>query len=407
MRVLHVMDKMNPKRGGVCQAVRNIIKGLGFLEVHSEVVCLDAPNEPFLNLDPFITHALGPADNPWSHSPKLIPWLQSNVGSFEVVILHGLWQYPGYAVFKAVRKLKKNVANSTKQPPRFFVMPHGMLDPYFQKAPERKLKAVRNVVYWKLIEKKIVNTADGLLFTCAEEAQLAKQPFRPYRPKKELVVGLGVDEPPVFEDTMQQAFLQHCPEVRDSSYLLILSRIHEKKGVDLLLNAYLKLSTDHHEKTVLLSEKLIVVPKLVIAGPGLETAYGQQLQKHVSRNDFLNRNVFFTDMLTGPVKWGAFYCCDAFILPSHQENFGIAVVEALACGKPVLISDQVNIWREIIQAKAGFVAADTLAGTLKLMQDWQKLTQEQQLKMGENGRTAFEKHFTIDRAAHNLLKAIS
>jgi glycosyltransferase involved in cell wall biosynthesis len=112
-------------------------------------------------------------------------------------------------------------------------------------------------------------------------------------------------------------------------------------------------------------------------------------------------------MLTGPAKWGAFYCCDAFILPSHQENFGIAVIEALACAKPVLISDQVNIWHEIIKAKAGIVATDTLTGTLKLMEEWEKLTQEEHKRMAENGRRVFEKHFTIDRAAHNLLEAIS
>ena len=61
-------------------------------------------------------------------------------------------------------------------------------------------------------------------------------------------------------------------------------------------------------------------------------------------------------MLTGDLKWGALHAAEAFILPSHQENFGIAVVEALACGKPVLISDKVNIWREIEADGACLVA---------------------------------------------------
>ncbi len=112
-------------------------------------------------------------------------------------------------------------------------------------------------------------------------------------------------------------------------------------------------------------------------------------------------------MLLGDLKWGAFYGCEAFILPSHQENFGIAVVEALACGKPVLISDQVNIWHEIIQTKAGIVATDTFTGTLKLMEEWEKLTHDEQKKMGDNGKKAFDKHFTTDKAAQNLLNAIS
>ena len=79
-------------------------------------------------------------------------------------------------------------------------------------------------------------------------------------------------------------------------------------------------------------------------------------------------------MLTGHAKWGAFYGAEAFILPSHQENFGIAVVEALACGKPVLISKQVNIWHEIIEGGGGLVEEDTTAGTLRLLESWQRLS---------------------------------
>ena len=72
-------------------------------------------------------------------------------------------------------------------------------------------------------------------------------------------------------------------------------------------------------------------------------------------------------MLSGAAKWGALYGCEAFVLPSHQENFGIAVVEALACGRPVLISDQVNIWREIVEDGAGIAEADTEEGVEKLL----------------------------------------
>jgi hypothetical protein len=72
-------------------------------------------------------------------------------------------------------------------------------------------------------------------------------------------------------------------------------------------------------------------------------------------------------MLSGAAKWGALYGCEAFVLPSHQENFGIAVVEALACGKPVLISDQVNIWREIVEDGAGLVEGDAEEGVEKLL----------------------------------------
>jgi glycosyltransferase involved in cell wall biosynthesis len=306
------------------------------------------------------------------------------------VIIHGLWQYYDYAAQKAVAAHKKKGLEDIK----LYVMPHGMLDPYFQKAPGRKFKAIRNWCYWKLIEHQVVNNADGILFTCEVELRLARETFVPYKPKAEFNVGYGIQAPPAYQKSMIEQFRKTCNLNENEPYLLFLSRIDEKKGVDLLVDAYIK----HFRKGF---------PRLIIAGPSMESPYGQKVNAILHDSNVENDSVIFPGMLLGDLKWGAFYGCEAFILPSHQENFGIAVVEALACGKPVLISDQVNIWHEIIQAKAGFVAADTLAGTLKLMEKWQKLTPEEQKKMGDNGKKAFEQHFTIDRAAHNLFKAVS
>jgi len=109
-------------------------------------------------------------------------------------------------------------------------------------------------------------------------------------------------------------------------------------------------------------------------------------------------------MLTGDAKWGAFHGCQAFILPSHQENFGIVVAEALACGKPVLISDQVNIWREIDAADAGFVASDTINGTVELLRRWFETDAEQRETMTSNARTAFDQHFRVEAAAEALIQ---
>ena len=78
--------------------------------------------------------------------------------------------------------------------------------------------------------------------------------------------------------------------------------------------------------------------------------------------------MLFPGMVGGKQKWAAFRGAKAFVLPSHQENFGIAVAEALACGCPVLISNKVNIWREIAEGKAGIVTDDTPEGTYLLLQ---------------------------------------
>ena len=111
-------------------------------------------------------------------------------------------------------------------------------------------------------------------------------------------------------------------------------------------------------------------------------------------------------MLAGNLKWGAFSAADAFILPSHQENFGIAVVEALACGTPVLISNKVNIWREIVADEAGYVENDDLAGTTRLIERWVSTAPDVRAAMKGNARECFARHFEINRATDSLLKVL-
>jgi glycosyltransferase involved in cell wall biosynthesis len=111
-------------------------------------------------------------------------------------------------------------------------------------------------------------------------------------------------------------------------------------------------------------------------------------------------------MLQGELKWGALLAAEAFILPSHQENFGIAVAEALAVGTPVLISDKVNIWREIEADNAGLVTPDTLDGTVSLLERWLALSPDARQQMGERARACFAARFEIRRATENLLAVI-
>jgi glycosyltransferase involved in cell wall biosynthesis len=112
-------------------------------------------------------------------------------------------------------------------------------------------------------------------------------------------------------------------------------------------------------------------------------------------------------MLTGNLKVGALRAADVLVLPSHQENFGIAVAEALACGVPVLISNKVNIWREVEQDGAGLVDCDDEAGTLRLLQKWYCLDPAQQAAYRVNARQCFAARFEIGRAAEQLLEIVA
>jgi glycosyltransferase involved in cell wall biosynthesis len=112
-------------------------------------------------------------------------------------------------------------------------------------------------------------------------------------------------------------------------------------------------------------------------------------------------------MLTGDAKWGALYHCEASISPSHQENFGVSVVESLACGRPVLISDQVNIWQEIKSSGAALVAPDSVAGTTELLRQWTCLPPGAKSTMAAQARTCFQKHFSVATATRRLVETIT
>jgi glycosyltransferase involved in cell wall biosynthesis len=115
-------------------------------------------------------------------------------------------------------------------------------------------------------------------------------------------------------------------------------------------------------------------------------------------------------MVSGDLKWGAFHAAELFCLPSHQENFGIAVAEALACALPVAIAEPVNISCEVAEAGAGLVHADTVAGTRAALQQWLAMPPAQREAMGERGRALFAERFEIGAAAadlHGLLRQLA
>lgn len=360
--------------------------------VMREIVCLDPPDSNYLKNEKLKIHALGPGATKWHFTRRLDDWLLANLMRFDAVIINGLWQYHSWTTFKILRKLKKR--SPELRLPFFLAMPNGMLDPYFQRAKERRLKAIRNWIYWKLIENKVVNSAMGLLFTCETELLLARETFKPYSPQNEFNIGYGIQQPPPRTTEMTNTFLQRCPGLdAGKPYLLFLSRIHSKKGADLLIEAY-----QHWAERM-------TVPQLVIAGPGLESSFGEKLQAMAKSAESRSGNIVFTGMLTGDAKWGAFYGCEAFVLPSHQENFGIVVAEALACSKPVLISDQVNIWREI--GGGGLVGRDTLEGVKELLKQWLDMSIDHRETMSENARKVFYDNFESYPPAKKLFRVLN
>ena len=380
MKILHVIHSVNPQGGGPIEGIRQLVPALAALGIATEVMSLDAPDAPWMADFPVPLHATGPSRGVYGYTPRAVPWLRKNGGKYDAVIVNGVWQYGSFAVWRALR--------GTSTP--YYVYPHGMLDPWFQR--HYPLKHLKKCLYWPWAEYRVLRDAKAVLFTAEEEKLEARKSFRPYR-CHELVTGYGIAAPPGDRSRQRDLFLERHPGLEGKKLLLFLGRIHVKKGCDLLLRAWKEVALSS-------SNGPGAETHLIMAGP-LDHAYGHEM-KELARQLGLERRVTWTGMLTGDLKWGSLAAAEAFILPSHQENFGISVAEALACGVPVLISNKVNIWREIAKDHAGLVENDDLAGTVRLLQGWFGLTLEDQRQMRANAAGCFTRRFDITRTAEAL-----
>ena len=327
MRVLHVIASLDPKGGGTTENLLQLAQATSETEeMEMEVACFDEAEESWLTSFPALVNALGRGRTSYRYCSAFVPWLRKNAARFDAFVVHGLWQYPGYATRLVARELDIP----------YFVFPHGMLDPWFKKA--YPLKHLKKWLYWPWGEYRVLRDATAVFFTCEEERRLARDSFWLYQCRGK-VVGIGIGLPPTQADQQDETFLTRFSEFRKKRLLLFLSRIHEKKGCDLLIRAFGKAvqNLSLHERDPL---------HLVVAGPCADQGYLDEMND-LAKECCPTGSVSFPGMLSGDLKWGAFHAAEVFVLPSHQENFGIAVVEALACKRPVLISDKVNIWREI------------------------------------------------------------
>jgi glycosyltransferase involved in cell wall biosynthesis len=379
VRLLHILSSVNPNGGGPMEGVRQRGVRLQQLGHTVDVVTLDDPRADFLTEFPLKVHALGPSTGGYGYNGKLVPWLRSNARTFDAIIINGLWQYHSFGAWRVLHKIGVP----------YFIFTHGMLDPWFKRT--YPFKHIKKWLYWPWAEYRVLRDARAVLFTSEEERLQARQSFRLYR-ATEKVVAYGTSAPPDNSAELREKFFTAHPELRGRRILLFLGRIHEKKGCDLLIRAFADVAAATSNL------------HLIVAGPD-QTGWANAL-KGMARDLGVSDRISWPGMLRNEAKWGAFYCAEAFVLPSHQENFGIAVAEALGCGVPALISDKVNIWREIKSSGAGLVAADTLPGTTYLLREWLSLTSEERQLMGQHARELFRSRFTVDAMATSLLGVV-
>jgi glycosyltransferase involved in cell wall biosynthesis len=375
MRILHVIPSLDPATGGPTEVVR-VLLHWGPEDYAQEVVTLDDPSAPFLRELRAPVHGLGPRTSVYGRNEKLIPWLEANRERFDGVVVHGMWQYTGYAVWRTMRGRVPYV-----------VFPHGMLDPYFKRA--FPLKHLKKWLYWLPVEHRVLRGADRVLFTCEVEAELAKQSFWLHRWKAS-VSPFGTIPPEGDPELQREAFFAICPAARRRRLVLFLGRVDRKKGCDLLVDAFVKLAAREPELD------------LVMAGPDPQN-WRAELVRGAEAAGVADR-IHWPGMLRGDAKWGAFHAAEVFALPSHQENFGIAVVEALVCGTPVLLSDKVNIAADIAADGAGLMEDDTTAGTERLLEQWLAIPALERESIAVRARDCFHRRYDMRENAKTVVR---
>lgn len=364
MRILRVINSINRAEGGPVEGVIQSSRILMERGHEVEILSLDAPGAvKTRGILPKI-NAIGPGWGKYGYSRHLVPWVVKHANRFDSIIVHGIWQYASFGTWLGTRQ----------SPVPYIVFPHGMLDPWFKK--RYPLKHVKKWLYWPWAEYRVLRDAQAVLFTSEEERMLARRSFWLYS-AREAVVRYGTLLPPQDKDAKRELFLARYPRLRGKRIVLFIGRIHPKKGCDLLIEAFSGISGDDASL------------HLVIAGPD-PIGWRAVLQKLCEKSGIHDR-ITYTGMLADDLKWGAFHAADVFVLPSHQENFSIALAEALGCGVPVLISRKVNIWREVVEEKAGFTGPDTVWGTRELLRKWLSLSDDEARAMKDRAMVCFRR----------------
>lgn len=365
---------MNPATGGPVEGILSLEPHLRERGAEVTVLSADDPAAIWVNqpAQPIRIVALGPFNNGFGYSVRWKNWLKENARNYDAAIIHGVWKFHGWVA----RRLLGRYGIP------YWIYSHGMLDPWFdQRYP---WKAWKKRLYWQLVEKKNIQRARGLILTSDEEKRQVRLRWD-VEPAKMQTLPYGVNDPvagPVV--TAGQNF----PQPRR---LLYLGRLAEKKGLDLLIPAFRKISRQSPGKFL-----------LQIAGPPQDEAYLHQLKTWADGCP----DIEFTGAVHGEQKEQLLRQCNALCLPSHQENFGLVVAEALARSRPVLLCKGVNIWSTVIKAGAGSVRENTAEGVEGMLQEWTTWTPELWEILSRCARKCFEDNFSAAIVADHLLQYI-
>jgi len=381
LRVLHIIPSLGPVHGGPSQAIVAMVQALRQAGVEAEIATTNDNGPGLLTVPlhqriqyqgvpvwffPRWSSSLG-AVRGFIFSAAFSRWLWHNLKHYDVVHIHALFCFPATAAMTMARL----------QAVPYVVRPLGMLCHWSLQQSAR-----RKQVYLKLIEASNLNHSRLLHFTSSQEqAETAVLGLTP----PGVVIPHGLRLPSLIPGAPQQ-LRQRLGIGESVPVILFLSRLHPKKGLDLLIKALARLKAREFA--------------LVIAGEGAPD-YQASLQQLVSGRGLGDRT-HFLGFVEGELKNLVLQGSDLFALTSHSENFGIAVLEAMAAGLPTLVTPGVALSSVIQEQGLGYVPDQTLEAISQDLQLW--LGQLPQARaMGQRARAYVAAHYSWQKVAETLI----
>lgn len=374
MKILHVISSLDPNYGGPVSALSGFVRaqkqgGLVIDVAHSFVRGEDSTAIDTLRAAQVNVSSLGPAVSPWRWHPAMNARIKKLVEQADIVHVHGVWEaIQFYALRAAVAQHKP-----------FVFRPCGMLDAW-----SFKQKRFKKTLYFRQMLARFFDEKSAVHFTSAAEYAGSKLLIGMALP---FIEPLGVD-PPILDSASKTAFFRRFPELEQRPYLIFLGRLVPKKGLDLLIKA---------------AARLDLAPdwRLLLAGP-VDRHYQQDLESLAHELGILQRIVFSGALHDGE-KYAALSGAQLFVLPSQQENFGVAVVEALGVGTPVVISKAVDIYPEIVAARLGTAVDLSVEQLTQAIKSW--LIDKSSLKrVRQEGPVFVQQHYDWQTIAARWLK---
>jgi glycosyltransferase involved in cell wall biosynthesis len=382
MKVLHVIPSISSVRGGPSQAVLEMVKALIDRGIDAEIATTNDNGSDLLDvsLNQRICYQgvpiwFFPCFAPSSFKPlrelvissQLTSWLWDEISNYDLLHVHAIFSYPS-TVAMAIARMQKIP---------YIVRPLGQLCQW-----SLQQNSFKKQIYLKLIERANLDRARSFHFTSSQEQQEALE-LKLTSPSFILPHGLYLA--PLLSDARQH-LRQYLDIPENEPIILFLSRLHSKKGLDYLIEALGKLP--NYPFT------------FVIAGNGSKD-YEMHVDSLLLANGIQHRTRT-VGFVTGKLKNLLIQGSDLFALTSYSENFGVAVLEALAASLPVLITPGVALADLVNSEKIGYIAdlnVEAIASTLRFALD----NPEQTKAMGHKASQIVLKHYTWDSIAKKML----